>query len=311
MDTIGVAGGPSMYVLAPVPVVPQSRSILDEYCAQAGDMIGARSRPAAVPHDGGEMALTAVWSLFLKPHYQFDRWTVLVGGAAGAGSGFCQGVRSRVRRRGRHWSDHRLPARATHGPRQPGPWLSWSDATKRLAAGDFQSRLRMKSGDEFQVLGEAFDSMAEQIGTQITELEMLSQVDRNLQTADMIKGQLMAAAQGPRVCWARDGARWCHEHWGQCGRHRLVPRFRGRRRGDTPISPQRHAVDGGLPGGCSVQPGRLRVFCYCGAGSAAAFFVFQKPEFAVADILIRQVQPADARFVSRVGDVLAISLFRY
>ena len=312
-DTIGVAGRAEyVCVLGPqgVPVYC-NHAAFDEWLRASGDMIGGRSRPAAVLHDGDEMALTAVWSLFLKPHYQFDRWTVLVGVpqalALDSVKAFDR-VFAGVALIGLIIA-FLLGRRMVRG--NLGPLAELSDATKRLAAGDFQSRLRMKSGDEFQVLGEAFDSMAEQIGTQITELEMLSQVDRNLQTANTIKAALMAAAQGLEGLLGEGRcALVCHEHWGNA---EDTVWCRGFEAADVAIHRfPRNATQSMevSPGGVLVQPEDYAYSRYCGAGSAAYLQVFRvfKSEFAVADILIRQVQPADARFVSRVGDVLAISL---
>lgn len=51
-------------------------------------------------------------------------------------------------------------------------------ASGRLAGGDFDTRVYVKTGDEFEKLGAAFNNMATRIGQQVTALEAMSDVDR-------------------------------------------------------------------------------------------------------------------------------------
>ena len=311
-DTVGVAERAEFVCVLGAQAVPVycNHAPFEEWLRASGDMIRARSRPAVVPHDGGETAMTAVWSLFLKPHYQYERWTVLVGVPQAL-------ALDSVKSFGRVFAGvaligliiaFLLGRRMVRG--NLGPLAALSDATRRLAAGDFQSRLRMKSGDEFQVLGEAFDSMAEQIGSQVAELEMLSQVDRNLQKADTIKAALTAASQGlAGLLGEGRSAVVCHEQWGDAD----TVWCRGFDAADVAMhSFPRNALQSieVSPGGLRVRPDDYAYCRYCDAGSEAYLQVFRvlQSEFAVADILIRQAQPADVRFVGRIGDVLAISL---
>lgn len=51
-------------------------------------------------------------------------------------------------------------------------------AARQVASGNLLSRVRIRSNDEFETLGEAFNNMASQLGRQITTLEAMSGIDR-------------------------------------------------------------------------------------------------------------------------------------
>ncbi|MEW6665189.1 MAG: HD domain-containing phosphohydrolase [Thermodesulfobacteriota bacterium] len=55
--------------------------------------------------------------------------------------------------------------------------------TKRIAGRDFDARVAIRSGDEFEELGDAFNSMAKRIGTHFSALSALSEIDRALLSA--------------------------------------------------------------------------------------------------------------------------------
>jgi diguanylate cyclase (GGDEF)-like protein len=50
--------------------------------------------------------------------------------------------------------------------------------TKQLAEGDFQTRVNISSGDEFEDLATSFNTMADRIDKQFTSLQIMSEVDR-------------------------------------------------------------------------------------------------------------------------------------
>ncbi|MCG6971470.1 MAG: EAL domain-containing protein [Gammaproteobacteria bacterium] len=50
--------------------------------------------------------------------------------------------------------------------------------TERLAEGDFQAKVNISSGDEFEDLAASFNTMAERIDKQFTSLQIMSEVDR-------------------------------------------------------------------------------------------------------------------------------------
>ena len=51
-------------------------------------------------------------------------------------------------------------------------------AARQFAGGDLATRVRVRTGDEFEWLGEAFNKMAGRLGRQITALEAMSGIDR-------------------------------------------------------------------------------------------------------------------------------------
>lgn len=51
-------------------------------------------------------------------------------------------------------------------------------AVRQIAAGNLSSRVRIRSDDEFEWLGEAFNNMASRLGHQISTLEAMSEIDR-------------------------------------------------------------------------------------------------------------------------------------
>ena len=67
-------------------------------------------------------------------------------------------------------------------------------AARQLAAGNFTARVDFRSGDEFESLGEAFNSMACRLGNQIATLEAMSEIDRlilsNLKLEDVAQNIL-------------------------------------------------------------------------------------------------------------------------
>jgi len=51
-------------------------------------------------------------------------------------------------------------------------------AARQLATGNFASRVRVRTGDEFEWLGDAFNNMADRIGHQVLALEAMSGIDK-------------------------------------------------------------------------------------------------------------------------------------
>ena len=58
------------------------------------------------------------------------------------------------------------------------PLQKLTTAARQIAAGNLASRVRLRSGDEFEWLGEAFNNMADRIGQQIATLQAMSGLDR-------------------------------------------------------------------------------------------------------------------------------------
>ena len=57
------------------------------------------------------------------------------------------------------------------------------EGTRRIAAKDFDSRVMIKSGDEFEELGASFNMMASQLGKQFNTLTTLAEIDRGILSA--------------------------------------------------------------------------------------------------------------------------------
>ncbi len=58
------------------------------------------------------------------------------------------------------------------------PLQRLTTAARQIASGNLLSRVRIRSNDEFQVLGDAFNNMASRLGRQISALEAMSGIDR-------------------------------------------------------------------------------------------------------------------------------------
>jgi putative nucleotidyltransferase with HDIG domain len=63
------------------------------------------------------------------------------------------------------------------------PLEKLQEGTKRIAARDFNSRVMIKSNDEFEELGASFNTMASQLGKQFNTLNTLAEIDRAILSA--------------------------------------------------------------------------------------------------------------------------------
>jgi putative nucleotidyltransferase with HDIG domain len=63
------------------------------------------------------------------------------------------------------------------------PLEKLKDGTQRIAMRDFESRVTVTSGDEFEELGESFNTMAKQLGRQFNALTTMSEIDRAILSA--------------------------------------------------------------------------------------------------------------------------------
>jgi HAMP domain-containing protein len=57
------------------------------------------------------------------------------------------------------------------------------EGTKRIAAREFDSRVKVNSGDEFQELAESFNAMATRLGKQFNALTTMNEIDRSILSA--------------------------------------------------------------------------------------------------------------------------------
>ncbi len=70
--------------------------------------------------------------------------------------------------------------------RSLGPLQNLTIAARQVAAGNFESRVRVRTGDEFEALGDAFNNMADRLSRQIAALEAMSGIDRMILTGTKV-----------------------------------------------------------------------------------------------------------------------------
>jgi putative nucleotidyltransferase with HDIG domain len=63
------------------------------------------------------------------------------------------------------------------------PLETLKDGTRRIAMRDFESRVKVVSGDEFEELGSSFNDMATQLGRQFNALTTMAEIDRAILSA--------------------------------------------------------------------------------------------------------------------------------
>ena len=223
-DTTGIAERPEMVCVLDADERPVFCNKQDSaaWVENSVFLVGQRGRPTPIENGHGERVLTAAWSLFLQPFYQFERWSVLVGIPESqatyairafdhifAGTAAVALLLGFVLAR-RMISQNLQPLRAL------------TIATDKLGAGDYSQRVNLNSGDEFERLGDAFDTMATRIGEQFDELDVFARLDRELQLAQGMDAAIAAAARaldylmGERRCavvceerWQVPGLVWC------------------------------------------------------------------------------------------------------
>ncbi len=67
--------------------------------------------------------------------------------------------------------------------RSLGPLEKLQEGTRRIAMRDFASRVRVRSGDEFEDLAASFNTMANRLGTQFHALATIAEIDRAILSA--------------------------------------------------------------------------------------------------------------------------------
>ncbi|MCB1925138.1 MAG: EAL domain-containing protein [Gammaproteobacteria bacterium] len=215
-DTAGVAARPERVCVLDADAVPVFCNHTDYrgWLAASASLMTVNARPGSVRHDNGETMLTASWSLFLKPYYQFERWTILVG--VPESLAFASIARfDRVFYGGAVVA---LLIALAFGRRlirsNLEPLDRLSAATHHLAAGEFDYRVQLGTGDEFEQLGDAFDGMAARIGQQFRQLDASARLDRELHSATSIESALLSALVALEELLGRGRcALLCQERW--------------------------------------------------------------------------------------------------
>ena len=80
-DTAGVAARPERVCILDMQGSPVfcNHDGYEAWLDNSATLLARRGKPAPVLDGDGERVLTAAWPLFLKPYFQFERWTVVVG----------------------------------------------------------------------------------------------------------------------------------------------------------------------------------------------------------------------------------------
>jgi putative nucleotidyltransferase with HDIG domain len=134
----------------------------------------------------GEKYQSAYWQLFLKPNFHADHWTIVASESrvvvmaplAHFKKIFVLVVLLAL------WVV--LLLSLVQIRRNLGPLSELRKGTWGIARGEFASRVKIDSGDEFEDLAESFNSMAGQIERQFTSLKARNEIDRAiLSTWDM------------------------------------------------------------------------------------------------------------------------------
>jgi putative nucleotidyltransferase with HDIG domain len=164
-------------------VLSSSRSVL--FCSDDGVRAGASAFPAYSTASGiyqwknkGVQYDTSYWKLLVKPTFFEDSWTIAV----------CREhdlvLAPMLRFRKIFpliillslWIV--LLASLTQIRRTLGPLEKLQEGTRKLGARQFDSRVDVSSGDEFESLATAFNSMVSQLGTQFRTQETIREIDQ-------------------------------------------------------------------------------------------------------------------------------------
>jgi len=146
-----------------------------------------------------ESHLSAFWSLFLNPHYQVREWTVAIGipeSEAMAPVSSFQGMFIRVMLLTLVFVAL-LSIKTVRNSLHPlGRLLQ---ATRQLAKGEFTTRVRLETEDEFQELGDSFDQMASRLGLHFGQQQALAHASHRLQQSRSPEEALQVAMEGLQV----------------------------------------------------------------------------------------------------------------
>jgi len=130
-----------------------------------------------------EAYVAGYWSIFLREHFLVPKWTVIV---AESKADVYAPVATFVRT---------FPLMAllslwvvlwlslTQIRKSLGPLDQLKEGTRRIATGDFDNRVSVVSGDEFEELAVSFNVMSERLGRQFQTMETTAEIDRTALSA--------------------------------------------------------------------------------------------------------------------------------
>ena len=148
------------------------------HSALLGDGDGMRSSLFGEWEHDGDMQFASLWQLFLRGPFGTDNFDIIA-----------VQPQSFALKSGTDFRRIFIPAvililalvgvLAMHFvARTLGPLQNLTIAARQIAGGNLESRVRVRTGDEFEWLGEAFNNMADRLGRQIDALEAMSGIDR-------------------------------------------------------------------------------------------------------------------------------------
>ena len=127
--------------------------------------------------------LASFWDIFLKPQFFYPKWTVVISVSKDhifAPIAYFKKIFPLVILLS-FWVVLLLSVIQIR--RTMLPLEKLKDGTQRIAMRDFESRVTVTSGDEFEELGVSFNDMARQLGRQFNALTTMAEIDRAILSA--------------------------------------------------------------------------------------------------------------------------------
>ena len=138
----------------------------------------------------GEETITAFWSLFLAPHYQLEKWSVVVALPSRIVTATAQEFQKIFLGVGVITMLMVMLLSIFVIRRNMIPLERLLEGTRRLSKGAFSTRVDIQSKDEFSELGEAFNDMAVKLGSSFEQQAALIDLSYKLQHAGIINTAL-------------------------------------------------------------------------------------------------------------------------
>lgn len=165
------------------------------WLAQLADRILKRERQQFTWSQQGQQLFTAYWPLFLAPHYQVRQWSV----AVALPSDVVMASVSEFQKLFIQVSALTLLSVVLLSiftvRRNMTPLEQLLEGTRRLAKGVFNAQVEIRSRDEFEELGDAFNEMALKLGTSFSRQAGLIDFSHRLQHSDILSSAMHTALE--------------------------------------------------------------------------------------------------------------------
>jgi diguanylate cyclase (GGDEF)-like protein len=154
-----------------------------------------------------EMIITAFWSLFLAPHYQLQKWSVVVALPNRLAMASVYRFQETFLQVGVITLSLVILLSIISIRHHMVPLERLLNGTRRLSRGGFSTRVEIDSKDEFSELGDAFNDMARRLGTSFDQQAGLIDLSYKLQHAGSMHKVLQVALEAlPHFVSAKDMA---------------------------------------------------------------------------------------------------------